>query len=231
METKNLSQQEAFDIATEYQFASEIITLGPWTSYSLLHDPKHMSFVLARYKFAAKMLEGKAEVLEVGCGDAFGIPIVAQGAGSVLGIDVDPRLIEDNRRRLASIKNVAFEQANICDRLQGRMFDGAYSIDVIEHLDAHLEGPFMDNTVACLKDDGVYVCGTPNITASQHASDRSAIQHINLKSQKTLKELMLQHFENVFMFSMNDEVVHTGYAPMAHYLFAVGAGKRRRARV
>jgi hypothetical protein len=25
---------------------------------------------------------------------------------------------------------------------------------------------------------------------------------------------------------MNDEVVHTGFSPMAHYLFAVGAGKR-----
>jgi hypothetical protein len=29
------------------------------------------------------------------------------------------------------------------------------------------------------------------------------------------------------MFSMNDEVVHTGFQPMAHYLFAIGAGTRR----
>ncbi|MCA6302689.1 MAG: hypothetical protein IM629_12150, partial [Phenylobacterium sp.] len=37
---------------------------------------------------------------------------------------------------------------------------------------------------------------------------------------------MLKFFSNVFLFSMNDEVVHTGFAPMAHYLFAIGAGKR-----
>jgi len=25
---------------------------------------------------------------------------------------------------------------------------------------------------------------------------------------------------------MNDEVVHTGFHPMAHYLFAIGVGKK-----
>ena len=64
MKDKKLTQKESYEIATEYQFASEIISLGPWTSYSLLNDPKHMCFVLARYKFAAKMLEGKGDVLE-----------------------------------------------------------------------------------------------------------------------------------------------------------------------
>ena len=33
---------------------------------------------------------------------------------------------------------------------------------------------------------------------------------------------MQQFFHNVFVFSMNDEVVHTGYFPMAHYLLALG---------
>jgi len=33
-------------------------------------------------------------------------------------------------------------------------------------------------------------------------------------------------FRNIFIFSMNDEVVHTGFHPMAHYLFAIGVGKK-----
>jgi hypothetical protein len=37
---------------------------------------------------------------------------------------------------------------------------------------------------------------------------------------------MQRFFHNVFMFSMNDEVVHTGYHKMAHYLFALCCGKR-----
>mgnify|MGYP007028595943 CR=1 FL=1 len=33
-------------------------------------------------------------------------------------------------------------------------------------------------------------------------------------------------FDNVFLFSMNDEVVHTGFTPMAHYLFALCVGPK-----
>ena len=34
---------------------------------------------------------------------------------------------------------------------------------------------------------------------------------------------MRRHFNNVYLFSMNDEVLHTGYKPMSHYLFALCA--------
>ena len=30
-----------------------------------------------------------------------------------------------------------------------------------------------------------------------------------------------------FIFSMNDEIVHTGFYPMAHYLFGIGIGVRK----
>jgi hypothetical protein len=38
---------------------------------------------------------------------------------------------------------------------------------------------------------------------------------------------MAKFFHHVFIFSMNDEVVHTGFYPMAHYLLALGCGKIR----
>ena len=37
-----------------------------------------------------------------------------------------------------------------------------------------------------------------------------------------------RYFENVFVFGMNDEVVHTGFYPMCHYIFVLGTGKRVR---
>jgi hypothetical protein len=40
------------------------------------------------------------------------------------------------------------------------------------------------------------------------------------------KKVLSEFFHNVFMFSMNDEVVHTGFHKMAYYVFAVGAGKQ-----
>ncbi len=46
---------------------------------------------------------------------------------------------------------------------------------------------------------------------------------MNCKSGKDFKKTMEQYFNSVFVFSMNDEVVHTGFYPMAHYLIAVCA--------
>jgi cyclopropane fatty-acyl-phospholipid synthase-like methyltransferase len=111
----------------------------------------------------------------------------------------------------------------------GIMVDGAFLIDVIEHLDPKKERFFLDNVVKCLKPAGVLIIGTPNITVAKHATPQSRAQHINLKSNKTLRRLMEIYFENVFMFGMNDEVLHTGYAPMCHYILAMGAGLRTRA--
>ena len=225
MVRRKLTQKTAFRLGAEYQFVDSI-KLGPWTSYSLLNDPKHMSFVLARYKFCAKMLEGKDAVLEVGCGDGFGAPIVAQSVKRLLAVDPEIRLIRSNKKRLSKIKNIEFRKMDICQETPVEVFDAAFSIDVIEHLDRHLNDAFMENQQRCLKPDGICIIGTPNVTANKYASPRSKVQHINLKSHKMLRSQLERYFKNVFIFSMNDEMVHTGYAPMAHYIFGMGVGVR-----
>jgi hypothetical protein len=50
--------------------------------------------------------------------------------------------------------------------------------------------------------------------------------HVNTKTEINLHDTMKQHFNNVFMFGMNDEVLHTGFGPMCHYRLAMGVGKR-----
>lgn len=200
-------------------------SLGPYTTYIWQHDPRHLGFLLARYKFCAKILEGKERVLEVGCGDGFGVPVVTQTVGHVHGIDFEPLLIEDNRKRLGHRK-CTFESLDITQsRPQGK-FDAAYSLDVIEHVPSQREHLYFENISASLKKNGVFIIGTPNVTANAYASAASREGHINLKSHADLRRLMQEYFENVFMFSMNDEIVHTGFGPMAHYLLALGAGTK-----
>lgn len=200
--------------------------LGPRASYSVIHDARHLLFVLARYKFAAKILAGKKRILEVGCGDAFGSPIVAQVAEQVLCIDIDPRLIEGNRQRLADIEKLSFDVLDITEKAPAGRFDAAYSIDVLEHIPAAAEAAYFDNLCACLEQDAVFVVGTPNIEAERFASKPGHSPHVNLKDEQTLRETLGRRFRNVFVFSMNDEVVHTGFSPMAHYLMGVGVGLR-----
>lgn len=224
------SAEKAYAAGTDYQFATQEIPLGPWTSFSYRDDPKHMCFVLARYKFCAKMLEGYKTVMEVGSGDGFGLPIMSQACRKIYAADWDARLLEGNARRLAHLKNVEYLHVDLNKGSTPVKVDAIYMIDVIEHLEPKKEALFMGNVVRCLTADGVLIIGTPNITASQYATPRSAVQHINLKSQKTLKALGEKYFKHVFMFGMNDEVVHTGYAPMCHYIWAVCAGVRSKGR-
>lgn len=208
-------------------FGTPEIALGPWTSYSLMYDPKHMAFVLARYKFVAKMLQGRARVMEVGSGDGFGLPVVAQAVGHVYAVDWDRRLLDGNARRLRHLTNVTYMMANLNCESPDLRVDAAYWVDVLEHLDAATESAVIENIVRCLPDEGVLITGTPNKTAGQYASPQSSALHINQKSSEELHDLMRRYFHNVFMFGMNDEVLHTGFAPMCHYIWSLAVGVRR----
>lgn len=221
---KEIQNQEQIDTYLE----RGSVKLGPWCSHIWRSDPKHLGFLLARYKFCAKMLAHKSRVLEIGCGDGVGLPLVLQGVDSVFGIDFEPQVLSE------AVKNVEVEFQGRCrfavhDITAAPIedsFDGAYSLDVIEHLSVDLENSFMENICASLKSDAVLILGTPNICASAHASKASRQGHVNLKDEPALRALMQRYFQNTFIFSMNDEIVHTGFYPMANYLLAVGAGVR-----
>jgi len=220
LKAKESQNQVQFD-----NYFNDPAKMGPYTTHIWNHDPRHLGFLLARYKFCAKMLEGKGKVLEVGCGDGFGIPVMLQTVGHVHGVDWEPLLLNDNNARLGSL-NCSFSVLDItksspCER--GK-YDAAFSLDVIEHIPQERESSYIKNIINTLAQDGVFIIGTPNVTANQYASEASQLGHINLKSHDELRSIMRKNFKNVFMFSMNDEVVHTGYGPMSHYLIAVGVG-------
>lgn len=197
--------------------------MGSYASHTWRNDPRHLLFSMARYKFCAKMLEGKKRVLEVGCGDGFCLPIMLQTVDMVHGTDIEPTLINQlNASPLA--KRCEFTVNNMIEESITGQFDAAYSLDVLEHIPLNKEKTFMQNICASLNKDAICIIGTPNITADQFASPMSRAGHVNLKSGESLRKTFEPFFKNTFIFSMNDEVVHTGYTPMAHYLIAVGVG-------
>ena len=204
-------------------------TMGPWTSHIWRHDPRHIGFLLARYKFVAKMLGGRDKVMEVGCGDAVGTPVVLQTVKKVHGVDFEPLVLNDAiaRYKREGVTNASFAVHDMLKEPVNDKFDAAFSLDVIEHIPLKDEATFIDNIVASLKEQGVLIVGTPNITANAYASEGSKAGHINLKTGDALRDALARRFNNVFSFSMNDEVVHTGYSPMAHYLICMGVGVKQ----
>jgi cyclopropane fatty-acyl-phospholipid synthase-like methyltransferase len=208
------------------------VTLGPIYSEFLLSDPKCFGFVLSRYKFAVKMLKRKRRIVEVGCGEGIGaMVLVGETDAEVLALDFDERQIDyANENLLAALRRHDPAKAGrlrfacrdfATNRDDGERFDGLVSIDVIEHVPRKEEDAFLAGCRDALDDGGVAVIGTPSDHATPYASERSQIGHINLFEPDRFVATLERHFANVFLFSMNDEMVHTGFDKMAHYLMAL----------
>jgi 2-polyprenyl-3-methyl-5-hydroxy-6-metoxy-1,4-benzoquinol methylase len=147
------------------------VLLGPTASHLWRSDPRHLGFLLARYKFCAKMLAGKSSVLEVGCGDGFGSRVVLQEVGSVHGVDFDPLFVEwaTEQARREGLRS-SFSKVDITKQSPAGRFDAAYSLDFIEHILPELEQACMDHICRALEPGAMSIIGTPNATASAHAS-------------------------------------------------------------
>jgi 2-polyprenyl-3-methyl-5-hydroxy-6-metoxy-1,4-benzoquinol methylase len=207
--------------------SEEKLELSTYFAHQIKGNIRHVLFTLSRYKFAARMIgeSPRKTVLELGCNEGIGTLNFSQIALNTTAVDFDKRAVEWANKNLAC-ENLKF----ICDDFLGKCygkFDAVVSLDVIEHIEKEKETLYLQTIVDNLNDDGFAIIGTPNITASQYASKASKIGHINLYDHDRLRLLLLKGFKNVFMFSMNDEVLHTGFYPMAHYIIALGIGKNK----
>jgi hypothetical protein len=99
MHLQSAAKEKQNQIQFDTYFGQGGIALGPYTSHIWRHDPRHLCFLLSRYKFCAKMLNGKKNVLEIGCGDSIGTPIILQMVPNVHCIDFEPLVIEDAQKR------------------------------------------------------------------------------------------------------------------------------------
>ena len=219
MSTKEEQYNDLLDLVDEHGFQ----TFGLMANESWINDPKRTLFTLSRYKFVAKILAGYNHVLEIGCADAFGTRIVQQHVGSVLASDFDMIFLDDVKRRTGKKWNLE----TLCHdfvadgEVTGQKFDAAYCLDVLEHILPVDEEAFLLNIRNSLTDKGVFISGMPSLESQEYASPQSKVGHVNCKTGSAFKAIMEKYYNAVFMFSMNDEVLHTGFFPMSHYLFAV----------
>jgi cyclopropane fatty-acyl-phospholipid synthase-like methyltransferase len=220
------THEPQYQVCLDLERDHGLYQMGLMSSFAYHDDPKRLAFTLARYKFAAKMLSGSKHVLEVGCADAFATRIVLQEVTALTAIDFDPIFVADVKRRMDEKWKFT---CHVHDMLWGPVpgqFDGAYSLDVFEHIAPEREHDFMRNLTASLTPRGAVVIGIPSLQSQAYASAGSKAGHINCKDQGVFKKFMQRYFENVFMFSMSDEVVHTGYGAMSHYNIALACGKK-----
>lgn len=184
-------------------------------------DPRRLVFMLSRYKFVSKMLSGRNKVAEIGCGDAFGSRIVLQTVKQLDVYDIDPVFVKDITERQIERWAVTPAIHNILSGPLPQKYDAVYSLDVVEHIEQSSEHLYINHIKQSLAPHGVAIIGAPTLESQAYASPQSKLGHINCKSGEEFRKFFEKNFHQVFIFCMNDEVVHTGFYPMAHYMFAI----------
>ena len=203
------------------------LELGPYFANQALFQPRHLLFSLARYKFAAKLLadKGPMNILELGCAEGLGTVMLTEGGNTVTAVDFDEESILHAQKTLQGRVPITFQQDDFLAKSYGS-FDAVVSLDVIEHIEQNRENEFLQTITSSLQPHGMCVVGTPNDTASEYASEPSQIGHVNLFENDRLVALFQRHFQYVFSFGMNDEVAHTGFPSMRHYLMVLACHKK-----
>lgn len=220
--TKEHQYNDLYDVSKKHGISE----FGIMANQSWNEDPKRTLFTLSRYKFVSKMLSGLNSALEIGCADAFGTRLVQQTVKNVTAVDFDPLFIDDIKKRYNSSWPLTYFVHDMLTTPVDGEFDAVYCLDVLEHILPKDENLFIKNTIASIGKNGIFIAGMPSIESQLYASKQSKEGHVNCKSGEKFKEEMKQYFHNVFLFSMNDEVVHTGYAPMSQYLLVLCTGKK-----
>lgn len=194
-------------------------------AYWYYQSPRRLLHCLSYYKFTSKLIGSGKRVLDVGCGEGIGTWLLAVENGFAQGVDLDADAVACAMNNFGHDPRIRFSCEDFFT-MPPATWDAVVNFDVIEHILPQNVGLFWDKLTERLTHDGILVVGTPNITSDQYANPITRAGHVNLYSGERLEAEMRERFHHVFLFAANDEVVHTGFLPMTHYLLAVGCRKR-----
>ena len=147
------------------------------------------------YKFAKDYVSNKS-VLDIGCGEGYGANYLARFAKEVVGLDYDEAIINYARNKYPKT-NLRFckIEVNGLNSMDNK-FDIICSFQVIEHI--RDTEAFLRNINHLLKDNGIFICSTPN---KKDASPRSNVPlnkfHIKEYLWGEFKELLELVFKEV----------------------------------
>ncbi|WP_417557789.1 class I SAM-dependent methyltransferase [Mesoflavibacter zeaxanthinifaciens] len=134
-----------------FQFSTEV------TSSKINSDNPLFQRTLKAYQIVEQKIFGS--VLEIGCGEGYGIPYLMKNADELHVIDKSKQTISSIKKRYTSIYAYQIHTPPIT-QLKSNSFDCIVSFQVIEHIkDVH---SFMSEIKRLLKPDGKAYISTPN---------------------------------------------------------------------
>ena len=152
------------------------------------------------YQFAKECIQDK-EVLDIGCGEGYGSYFLAGYAKSVMAVDYDKSVIAyaSDKYKKYNLLFCVLEAKDLCSI--NKQFDTLCSFQVIEHIIN--PNIFLENIKVLLKNNGVFICSTPNKLDVSPGSDAPLNKfHVKEYLFDEFKDLLQQYFESVELFGL-----------------------------
>ncbi len=186
-------------------------------------NPLMSTIKLARFKFVSKMLSQKDTVLDLGCGNGLSSYYYSKFCKSVHGVDIQDA-VSDSWKTLKT-PNITFSQADILTP-QAYKYNASTitCVDVIEHFDKEQGDQILQYCCDCLKNQGrgtQLIIGTPSRHSQQYRAAHNQEHHLYEYDPDELQAICDKYFSRTFKFSMNDEVVHTGFSKLAWFFYVI----------
>ncbi len=185
----------------------------------MIENPLMTTIKFSRFKFASKLISQNDTLLDIGCGQGLSSIFFSDYCKFVYGVDLLSDFLNHDRKNIKFIKKSIF---NIHKKNFNRKINIITLIDFIEHFKKSDGALILSKCSKLLeKKGGTLIIGTPSVYSSKYRSKRSKKQHIHEYDGMELKNLCSQYFNRTFLFSMNDELVHTGFYKLAWFNFVI----------
>lgn len=152
---------------------------------------------LHRYAFARDFVKGK-DVLDIACGEGYGSFLLADGAKSVIGVDLSNEVVRHARKKYAA-PNLKFEQGNCTSiPIKDCSIDIVVSFETIEHHNHH--DAMLAEIKRVLRPDGILVISTPERNKMSKISQQRNEFHVKELSHSEFAGLLSHYFKHCTFF-------------------------------
>ena len=174
----------------ETKCTGERLLTGYFDRYTVEH--------LHRYGLACRLAHNKS-VLDIASGDGYGSNLLSSTALSVIGVDIDPTVIEHSTKKYrkpnlhfltGSADSIPVESASI---------DLVVSFETLEHHDRHEE--MYAEIKRVLRPDGIAIISTPDRRFCSDATEHRNAYHVKELYFDEFVELTKRHFKNIDVYS------------------------------
>lgn len=170
--------------------AKQIYEEGETTGIDYKNQVESGNFFLQRYKFSVKYIKNQDYVLDIACGSGYGTKyIFDKVTRNIIGADLSEKVIQYNKTKYSDIEFQVQDATKTT--FDENKFNVILSMETFEHIPIKLLENYLNEMKRILKDDGIFICTTPQ---NDNGDIPIVPWHVKEYSLKEFKQILSKHF-------------------------------------